>query len=955
MLEGSLLHPPADDTSMMDGCEDTAVSEPLPSADGSIDNNISDCESEDSEYQTFRNDLNDLLCSTGDSADTLAEEGTVQQEAETRWKNFHFVGLSDLQPRLAADIGQGGPTADPTQPASVWKPSRSIAEWAKHHYGLLPAALRTWIDRFEPSMCGGWASMVSEKREMLPVLSTFATSFQPVERKGAIQWLFKKKGIPSEQVAELDGLWAGLPATFGLADFRVDDDTTQLRWVMSVADCFLSLVDDAGFSKSIRWDPFPNNVDPTDFRAGGIHEPDAQRNWARMPGVSSWVRTWVQEKVWFKKNAPHQVDHSASNAACLNPSGKWFDQEKFSFVDRKIQELVHAGAVVECGELPDVLTRLSVAPKAGKEKFRIILDMRPENMAYSSKHVRMEHLGHFSSVFSKDDFAFSCDLKSAYFSVLVDIRLGRTMGFKWGGKFYRFTCLPFGFKLAPYAFVKIGRQVLKKWRAVGPGEWQARFWNEPALRGGARCMLYIDDSIGGHKIFAAAVWLRNAMIKELEDLGFSMSSKGDLLPFRSIRFLGLIAHLAGQVPSWHVPAEKMEALLALVEELENKAAVDVPAAVQRVAKCVGKLLSVSRAIPVAQLMSRELNRVIYSNGVPDWKGSVSLAEFEGAWADLQWMLEALGPFNQQGTPIWAPSKLVHVQLTQDAGPWAAGFESQVEGAAGAATVHGGTIEFTEEEHELEHVHKELWGLYLTLSSQRGVLAGKRLSVQVDSTTTVHYLTEWRGGSSELLCNMVKLIWALCIRFNICITQVVHITGTHMVAAGVDAKSRPSRFARGHECHRDDWRLTPQCFLWLQQQVGAAFTIDRMATRSSALCWRFNSVNDADPDRSQLPGAFANNWRVDETGQPEFNYVFPPFSLIPRVLAHVRECAATAVVIVPQWPSQLWWVEAMSMAAKVVVLPKHCFQYVKDGTMTVVDRMPFQAVALLVDGQPSTHR
>ena len=109
------------------------------------------------------------------------------------------------------------------------------------------------------------------------------------------------------------------------------------------------------------------------------------------------------------------MDHSAIDAACLNPLGKWFDQEKFSFVDKKIAELVRAGAVVECGELPHVLTRLNVAPKARTEKFRIILDMRPKNTAYASKHVQMEHLGHFSSIFSTDDFAFLAISKAHIF------------------------------------------------------------------------------------------------------------------------------------------------------------------------------------------------------------------------------------------------------------------------------------------------------------------------------------------------------------------------------------------------------------------------------------------------------------------------------------------------------------------------------------------------------------
>ena len=86
-----------------------------------------------------------------------------------------------------------------------------------------------------------------------------------------------------------------------------------------------------------------------------------------------------------------------------------------------------------------------------------------------TKKVKMEHLGHFSSVFEADMLLFSCDLKSAYFALGVDDRTSRTMGFEWEGKYYRFTCCPFGWKMSSYSFVKTGRQVLRKWRQQGPG------------------------------------------------------------------------------------------------------------------------------------------------------------------------------------------------------------------------------------------------------------------------------------------------------------------------------------------------------------------------------------------------------------------------------------------------------------------------------------------------------
>ena len=149
------------------------------------------------------------------------------------------------------------------------------------------------------------------------------------------------------------------------------------------------------------------------------------------------------------------------------------------------------------------------------------MDMRPENDCYDKKRVRMEHLGHLPTVFTGEELLFSCDLKSAYYSIGVDPRLGRTMGFEWEGRYYRFTCIPFGFVLAPWTFVKTGRQILKKWRAQGPGRWSTRFDTRQfpevhKLGSGSRCMLYMDDTLGGHKLFGAAVWMRNAQMMSLK-------------------------------------------------------------------------------------------------------------------------------------------------------------------------------------------------------------------------------------------------------------------------------------------------------------------------------------------------------------------------------------------------------------------------------------------------------
>ena len=903
----------------------------------------------------------------------------------------------------------------PSEPAEEqWEPSKTPTAWCEHLWQQLPGPLRQWVTRFEPSMRCTWRCMVVENRTMLPVLSSFARQFAPAERRDAVEWLFRSRGLLSYSLMGEDSdmfakLFCGLPESFGHVDFTVDADVTDMKVVMAVADCFLSLIDDQGFSDALRWTPLPVAQDPVNFRAGGIHSKNARERWDRLdregPGVSKWVLEWVHKRVWFVKNRAHKCDLTAKNAACFDKNSKQFDGDKFQFMRKKISDMVKVGAVIKLpeGHTPDVLTRLSLAPKPGLgDMWRVIMDMRPENESYDKKRVRMEHLSHIPSVFSGDELLFSCDLKSAYYSIGVDPRLGRTMGFEWEGQYYRFTCIPFGFVLAPWTFVKTGRQVLKKWRAQGPGAWSTRFnsskFSEAShLSGGTRCMLYMDDTLGGHKLFGAAVFMRNAQMIEFEELGFSMSAKGELLPFPLQKFLGMLVHFGRPTPSWHLPPDKEVKLRELAKKLWEKSSVsDVQC--REAASCVGKLVSAVKAVPLAKLLFRELNWSVYSKGAPTWSGSVRLSE--EARADLRWIIKCFEVFNRQGAPIWILSKIVPVDkvLVQDAGPRAIGyavFEAPNVAAVAADTlpteniIHStkpvgseeslplgrngrvkvsattsadalsaltvatscGTIELTDEESANHHVHKELWGVFLALKSRRDELRHRRVCVFVDSTSSVAYLANW-GGPSKVMTRMVRKIWSICAVWDIRIVQVSHISGSLMISAGVDALSRPFKFARGGEADRDDWRLRDAMFAWVQgvafRQFGAYLTVDRMASRANTRLVRFNSVSSVDPDTEGF-SAFSGDWFENRSSR-EYNYCFPPFAFITRVLQHVREHRAITVMVMPDWPSQCWWREMLSMMVAWQYFPhRQPFERVKDGEWVRVESMSFRPILVLLDG------
>ena len=104
---------------------------------------------------------------------------------------------------------------------------------------------------------------------------------------------------------------------------------------------------------------------------------------------------------------------------------------------------------------------------------------------------------------------------------------------------------------------------------------------------------------------------------ELESLGFSLSAKGELLPFPAVKFLGMIIHLGRSCPSWHLPADKLQSILDVSNELVDGMSEEGQVLCKKAAKCIGKLISAARAVPIGQLLFRELNSCIYSSGLPE--------------------------------------------------------------------------------------------------------------------------------------------------------------------------------------------------------------------------------------------------------------------------------------------------------------------------------------------------
>ncbi|XP_045206274.2 uncharacterized protein LOC123558461 [Mercenaria mercenaria] len=166
------------------------------------------------------------------------------------------------------------------------------------------------------------------------------------------------------------------------------------------------------------------------------------------------------------------------------------------------------------------------------------------------------------------------------------------------------------------------------------------------------------------------------------------------------------------------------------------------------------------------------------------------------------------------------------------------------------------------------------------------ISDKHVRVFTDNTTTCSYVN-CLGGKKHELNALARDIWFWCIARNI------HISAAHVPGEQNSEADEQSRTVN------DDleWALKSKIF----QSVEIRFpgiSIDLFASRLNHKTPQYVSRK---PDPNALAiDAFALTWT------DHLYYIFPPFSLIPRILQKIEEDEAEAVLVAPIWPTQCWW-------------------------------------------------
>ena len=183
------------------------------------------------------------------------------------------------------------------------------------------------------------------------------------------------------------------------------------------------------------------------------------------------------------------------------------------------------------------------------------------------------------------------------------------------------------------------------------------------------------------------------------------------------------------------------------------------------------------------------------------------------------------------------------------------------------------------------------------------LAGKAVSIFCDNSTAVSYLRKEAGTRSLFLNTLAQGILRWAESHSIRLLPQFIPGSLNVLAASL---SRP------HHLPHTEWSLHPEVFrsiscLWPVQ-------IDLFATSANRQCSVFFS-----PFRDPLVAdtdAFLQCWDGLQA------YAFPPWSILPRVLAKLRMSPGLELTLIaPYWPQRPWFADLLHLSlAPPVALP-----------------------------------
>lgn len=536
-----------------------------------------------------------------------------------------------------------------------------------------------------------------------------------------------------------------------------------------------------------------------------------------------------------------------------------------------LEELLQKRVIEKCvHEAGEFISPVFLRPKKNG-KYRMILNLKNLNKFISHIHFKMDTLQSCVNLMTKNCFMASLDLTDAYYSVSISPDSQKYLKFQVGSQLYKFITLPNGLSSAPRIFTKLMKPVYSTLRTRG------------LVSSG-----YLDDSFLLGDSFVQCQTNVNNTYTLFGDLGFNVSKEKSVTqPTQVLEHLGFVLNSINMTVS--LTREKIDSITRLAQDILHRPTCSI----REAAQLIGTLVSSSPGVEYGPLFYKQLE-IEKIDALKKHKGSfeVQMQFSELARSDIHWWAEKSWFYVKtisHGNP--------HFKMTTDASleGWGA-YRDGMEPTGGRWLAR----EIAENNHinclELEAAKL---GLQALCAKEKDV----HIHLQLDNVTAVTFLNNM-GGTHSKPCNKVaRDIWLWCMRRNIWLTAT-HIPGIQNTTA--------DKFSRKFQ-DRTEWQLKPSVFNLLIKRWGKP-EIDLFASRHNYQFKPFVSWH-ADPD-AYATDAMCLSWKN------KYVYIFPPFSMLSRILQKLQEDQARALVIAPLWRTQVWFPKICQMLiSQPVLLPK----------------------------------
>jgi hypothetical protein len=536
-----------------------------------------------------------------------------------------------------------------------------------------------------------------------------------------------------------------------------------------------------------------------------------------------------------------------------------FDAEERVQVRNMVFELLESDVIVPVEPRPDqFVSNIFLVTNKDSSK-RAILNVKALNKKFlPKKHFKMETLQAILPLIRRFDWFASWDLRKGYYNIALHPDVQRFFCFDFEGRRYQFKCLVMGLAIAPLFLTKLMSVLVSL----------ARSW-------GIRVSVYLDDTLTRGPSFEDALCDHECFGNLLQMAGFLLHAvKSVRVPVQRIEHLGFV--IDSCTMELEVPEMKELRIRKAVKEAISDLYARKKISIRKMARVIGLLISVLPASRFGQLHYRSLERakICALRGSRDFNRKTRWPKT--CLEDLKWWKNSVFGWKCSFLPPVPSSTLITDASLQG---WGAIWEGRE---------FFGPWESEEEERidELELLAVlfavQIWPLE--------VESGVTVHLWCDNQVAVSYIRKM-GGRVERLDKIARQIWL-----------ELEKRDSFMVASYINTHENPAdALTRGVSNKRQlldlEVQLNPLVFDELLQSGPFTPVIDWFASS----------------DNHQLPRFYA--WKRDSAAEGidafdfdwgfEPGYIFPPFTLIPRILRKVIEDKAAILLVHPDWPGALW--------------------------------------------------